>query len=122
MEKLDISQTRLRHFTLLEISGRIDMFTSHQLRDQLVKLYHKPKGIVVDLSDVCFMDSSGVATLVEGISWSRKTGFEFIIIGLGLNIYNAISLTKLEEIFNVRPVNPLIDDYPKSGQNDSMSI
>lgn len=97
-----VKDRELKNFILFEIQGEINMFTSPVVRDKLIQYYNGNKGIIIDLSEVYFMDSSGVATLVEGLSWSKKKNKEFILIGLGLNIYNALSLTKLENIFNIR--------------------
>ncbi len=88
---------------VISIKGEVDMFTSPSLREKLLPLFKKNvKGIIVDLSEVSFMDSSGIATLVEGLQWSKKTGREFILTGLGTNVKNALELTKLDNIFNIK--------------------
>lgn len=99
---LSIKARELKNFVILEITGEINMFTSPYFRDHLLKFYKGSKGIVVDLSEVTFMDSSGVATLVEGLSWSKKNNKEFFLIGLGIDIYNTLSLTKLATIFKIK--------------------
>lgn len=89
---------------IIVVEGDIDMFTSPGLRDTLVPMFKKGlKGIVVNLSGVSFMDSSGIATLVEGLQWSRKDGKAFVLTGLGSNVRNALSLTKLENVFTIEP-------------------
>ncbi len=89
---------------LIFVEGEIDMFTSPNLRDTLLP-YFKPStpGIVVDLSKVSFMDSSGIATLVEGLQWSKKENRKFILAGLGKTVFNALSLTKLDNVFSIEP-------------------
>ena len=88
---------------IITVEGEVDMFTSPNLRDKLVPLFEKGvKGIIVDLKGVSFMDSSGIATLVEGLQWSKKDGKEFILTGLGTNVMNALSLTKLDDVFNIQ--------------------
>ena len=85
------------------VEGEVDMFTSPSLRDKLVPLFEKGvKGIIVDLKGVSFMDSSGIATLVEGLQWSKKDSKEFVLTGLGTNVLNALSLTKLDNVFNIQ--------------------
>lgn len=100
---LKISTQKLKNFILLEIKGEINIFSSPLVRDRLVGYYKGNKGIIVDLSDVSVMDSSGVATLVEGLAWSKHKQKEFILVGLGLSVYNILSLAKLEHIFNIKP-------------------
>ncbi len=86
------------------VEGEIDMFTSPNLRDTLLP-YFKPStpGVIVDLSGVSFMDSSGIATLVEGLQWSKKEERRFILAGLGETVFNALSLTKLDNVFSIEP-------------------
>lgn len=56
----------------------------------------------MDLSGVSFMDSSGIATLVEGLQWSKKQDRQFILTGLGTNVLNALTLTKLDNVFSIQ--------------------
>ena len=88
---------------VVTVEGEVDMFSSPSLRDKLLPLFEKGvKGIIVDLSGVFFMDSSGIATLVEGLQWSKKGGKEFVLTGLGTNVKNALALTKLDNIFTIK--------------------
>ena len=85
------------------VEGEVDMFSSPGLRDELVPFFEKGiNGIIVDLSGVSFMDSSGIATLVEGLQWSKKGNKEFVLTGLGTNVMNALSLTKLDNVFTIK--------------------
>ena len=85
------------------VEGEIDMFSSPNLRDKLMPFFNKKiKGIIVDLAGVSFMDSSGIATLVEGLQWSKKNDKAFVLTGLGTNVKNALSLTKLDNVFTIK--------------------
>lgn len=89
---------------MVMVEGEVDMFTSPDLRDNLLPFFKKKvKGIIVDLTGVSFMDSSGIATLVEGLQWSKKEKREFILTGLGANVLNALTLTKLNTVFSIKP-------------------
>ena len=97
---------------IITVEGEIDMFSSPDLRDKLIPFFTKRiKGIIVDLSGVSFMDSSGIATLVEGLQWSKKEKKEFILTGLGTNVKNALSLTKLDNVFTIK--SDMDDAYKK---------
>lgn len=97
-----ISSTQKKEFGIITVEGDIDMFTSPGLRDTLVPMFDKGlAGIIVSLSGVSFMDSSGIATLVEGLQWSKKVNKAFVLAGLGTNVLNALSLTKLEKVFSI---------------------
>ncbi len=88
---------------IINVKGEIDMLTSPNLRKKLLPFFKKnANGIIVDLSEVSFMDSSGIATLVEGLQWSKKNESEFILTGLGANVRNALALTKLDKVFTIQ--------------------
>ena len=88
---------------IVTVEGEVDMYTSPGLRDKLVPFFEKGvNGLIVDLSGVSFMDSSGIATLVEGFQWSKKNNKAFILTGLGANVQNALSLTKLDNVFDIK--------------------
>ena len=98
-----INSEEKENIGVIIVEGEIDMFTSPSLRDKLLPFFEKDvKGIIVDLKNVSFMDSSGIATLVEGLQWSKKEGKAFVLTGLGANVLNALSLTKLDNVFNIK--------------------
>ncbi len=98
-----IKSTEKKNIGIISVEGEVDMFTSPSLRDKLVPLFEKGvKAIVVDLTGVSFMDSSGIATLVEGLQWSKNDNSDFVLTGLSTNVMNALSLTKLEKVFNIK--------------------
>ncbi len=98
----DITSEKKDAVALVRVEGEIDMFTSPNLRDTLLPFF-KPEtsAVIVDLSCVSFMDSSGIATLVEGLQWSKKEKRSFILAGLGETVFNALSLTKLDNVFSI---------------------
>lgn len=62
---------------VFKIDGDVDMKNSRQLREKLqVSLKSRPKGVLIDLGACPYIDSSGIATLVEALqslrSWSGK--------------------------------------------------
>ncbi|CCK79884.1 STAS domain-containing protein [Desulfobacula toluolica] len=100
---LKINSEEKNNIGVIIVEGEIDMFTSPGLRNKLLPYFkEKIKGIIVDLSGVLFMDSSGIATLVEGLQWSKKNNKDFILTGLGKNVLNSLSLTKLDNVFNIK--------------------
>lgn len=98
-----VDYTEKENAVLVRVEGEVDMFTSPNLRDVLIPFFKKNvKGIVVDLAGVTFMDSSGIATLVEGLQWSKKQNRVFVLAGLNDTVFNALSLTKLDNVFDIR--------------------
>ena len=86
------------------VEGDIDMHVSPKFRDSLFNVFRKKIGVVVvDLSGVPFMDSSAIATLVEGLRWSKKEDKRFILAGLQENVSRTLKLAKLNDFFEISP-------------------
>ncbi len=86
----------------LTLRGVINIHTATQLREHLKPLldgHHKD--VRVDLSSIKFIDSAGIATLVEGLQWSRASGKRFVLSGLSSNVRDIFSLAKLDTVFDI---------------------
>jgi len=95
-ERQDTSRVRLA------LRGDVNIHTSPELRERLKPLLNNSyKEIHIDLSDVHFMDSAGIATLVEGLQWSRSTGGRFVLSGLTANVRDVFALSKLDTVFEI---------------------
>ena len=87
---------------IVAISGEVDMFSSPDLRRELQGLTRrKVARIVVDLSDVGFMDSSGIATLVQGLKEARPFGGKFLLAAPTETVLRVLQLANLTELFGV---------------------
>jgi anti-sigma B factor antagonist len=74
MDSLQMRIERKGELAVMYLSGRIDIESSPQLRDELLALLEKqlpPGTITVDLAEVAYMDTSGVATLIEALKMAR---------------------------------------------------
>ncbi len=87
----------------LAVQGDVTIHTSPKLRNALKPLFaSKPKHILVNLGGVEFMDSSGIATLVEGLQWSQSSGGRFVLEGLTETVQDVFKLAKLDTIFEIK--------------------
>ncbi|MDQ6981906.1 MAG: STAS domain-containing protein [Mariprofundus sp.] len=87
---------------LLRLHGDVTIHTSPRLREQLKPLLNaSTREIRVALEHVDFMDSSGIATLVEGLQWARLTGGRFVLSGLSENVRDVFELAKLDTVFEI---------------------
>lgn len=99
-------QIAARHFdktTIFDISGDIDLATSPQLRKALLRELRELKmpRVVLNLGAVRYIDSSGVASLVEGLKASRDVGSRLILFGLNKTVREVLQLSKLVKIFEI---------------------
>jgi anti-sigma B factor antagonist len=89
--------------TVLEISGDIDMAHSTELRRVVLVEFREsrtPK-VVLNMLGVRYIDSSGVASLVEGLKASRDVGSRMILVSLSPFVQEILRLTRLLQIFEI---------------------
>jgi anti-sigma B factor antagonist len=89
--------------TILDISGDIDLANSPAMRKVLlgeIKEKHTPK-VLLNLKNVRYIDSSGIASLVEGLKASRDSGARLILYGLSSSVREVLELSRLQKIFEI---------------------
>jgi len=101
--KLEINtQTSDAGEARVSVRGTITIHTSPDLRRALQPLFGGScKTIRVDLQEVGFIDSSGIATLVEGLKWARENDGRFVLVGLSEKVRDVFELAKLDTVFEI---------------------
>lgn len=101
---MEIEIEDLGNASLVRVSGEVDMSNSPTVRDSLMDLIAgKAPAIVVDLGEVSYMDSSGIATLVEGLQETTSYGGKFRIAGLTEKVKQVFELALLTDVFDIYP-------------------
>jgi anti-sigma B factor antagonist len=98
-----ISTRRNDNTTIFDLSGDIDFANSPKVRDSVlreIRENHTPR-VAVNLSQVRYIDSSGVASLIEGLKASRDLGSRFILFGLSTSAREVLQLSRLLKVFEV---------------------
>jgi len=99
---LQIEVEKAGSSVVVQVNGDVTIQTSTQLRKHLKPLFESEMDkIQVKLDGVSFMDSSGIATLVEGLQWSKKSEGKFILSGLTETVRDVFELAKLDTIFEI---------------------
>jgi anti-sigma B factor antagonist len=100
---VQISMRRIDKTTILDICGDIDLSSSPEVRKALLRELRDSRipRVVVNLKEVRYIDSSGVALLVEGLKASRDAGSRFILLGLSTNAREVLQLSRLIKIFEI---------------------
>ena len=89
---------------ILSVQGEVDMSSSNDVRQQLALLLNADTSvIIVHLVRVSYMDSSGIATLVEGLQQSMKLGILFRLVELSDAVQDIFKLARLESVFSIYP-------------------
>jgi anti-sigma B factor antagonist len=100
---VQISARRIDKTTIFDVSGDIDLANSPEVRKALLRELREIRTprVVMNLSKVRYIDSSGVASLVEGLKASRDTGSRFLLFGLSASAREVLQLSRLLKIFEV---------------------
>ncbi len=88
--------------TIVSIKGDVDLYSSPQVRKAIIALAEKKTPVIlVDLHEVSYMDSSGVATLVEGLQQAGKYQGKFKLFGLSPAVQEVFELSRLDKVFEI---------------------
>lgn len=100
---MQISARRIDKITIFDVIGDIDLANSPEVRKALLKELKESRvpRVVMNMSRVRYIDSSGVASLVEGLKASRDVGSRFILFGLSPSAREVLQLSRLLKIFEV---------------------
>ena len=88
--------------TVVRPQGTLDMNSVPAFRQTLeAEVQGAGQGLIVALSEVTFMDSSGIAVLIEGLKWSRGRALPYILTQLTPAVQMVIELARLEHFFTI---------------------
>jgi anti-sigma B factor antagonist len=102
--QMHITTREVSHVTVVDINGRITLGDeTEQLRSTLRSLIAEgKKKIVLNLTHVDFIDSSGVGELVAGFTAVRNSGGDLKLFGLTKKVHDVLNVTKLYTVFDVK--------------------
>lgn len=87
---------------IVDVEGEIDLNCSSAFQQALLKLLDDhPDRIVINLSKVSYMDSSGVASLVKLLSRVRRGDTSLRLFGLADRVRGLFEITRLDSVFNI---------------------
>ena len=87
--------------TVVDLEGAIELSNSHGLRTMLFEKLSATSRLALNLSGIRYIDSSGIATLVEVLKKARTLQKDFVLFGLGSAVQDVLKLTHLLGVFRV---------------------
>jgi len=82
-------------------SGEVDLEHSPTARQVLLDCVGRSNKVLVDLSGVEYIDSSGVASLVEAFQEAKKSGVEFALVSVNDAARRVLELARLDKVFTI---------------------
>jgi len=100
---VQIATRRNGNATIIDVVGDIDLYNSPEVRKAVLEAVRAPgaERVVMNLQKVRYIDSSGVASLVEGLKTSRTQNVKFILLGLSPAAREVLELSRLIKVFEV---------------------
>ena len=98
------SQTLERNVVIVYLKGRLDATSSSDVKVTLKNLLENDQlKIIVDLQEVPFIDSSGLAALVSGLRMAREKGGNIVLSRVQSQAQTVFRLTMLDRVFAILP-------------------
>ena len=98
-------------YTVMELTGDVDLSCSPDARKQILECLDAAHNLLVDMSRVTYIDSSGVASLVEGFQTARKKSLKFGLVGVSGSAMSVLQLARLDKVF---PIHASVQDRIKA--------
>jgi anti-sigma B factor antagonist len=86
----------------ITVNGDIEMMTIKSFKQKLFEIgQNTNKNIEIDLSNVDYIDSSGVGVLISLLKLQKKKGKALIINKVSSKVLNVLKLSSLSDVFNI---------------------
>ena len=104
-----IEQETIDGCAVIRLRGEVDLSWSQQVRDAVLAALGKNARVGVELSNVSYIDSSGIAALVEGFQHARSKGTGFALVAVSDAVRAVLELARLDRVF---PIVATVEDVP----------
>ena len=98
---------------VVELGGEIDLSTSPKARQAILGSLAGKRPVAVEMSGVTYIDSSGVASLVEGYQTARSQGTPFALVGVSEAARGVLELARLDKVF---PIYQTVPEFLADGR------
>jgi|RhiMethySRZTD1v2_1073278.scaffolds.fasta_scaffold03003_12 anti-sigma B factor antagonist len=98
--ELSLSTHTVGEHTVLEVGGEVDVYTAPRLRERLIELVEGgARHVVVDLSRVEFLDSTGLGVLVGALKRLRAVNGTLGLVCAHERLLKIFRITALDRVF-----------------------
>jgi len=112
---LEFSEYVLEGHTVVEIRGELDLSSAPALRDRLLEIAADgPVRLILDLSGLTFMDSTGISVLVATERQAHVLGGTLSLAGPQKVVARVLHITSLDKHF---PTFPTVGDAVQAGRD-----
>ncbi len=88
---------------IIAVAGEIDLYTAPDLKQLLTQVIEDgASGVVMDLSETTFLDSTGLGVLIGGLKRLRSRDGALAVVNVDDSISRTFEITGLDQIFTIR--------------------
>ena len=87
--------------TIVALRGEIDLENSPKVRRVLLESVGEKRGVLVEMSCVSYIDSSGIASLVEAFQSARRGSTSFALVAVSDAAMRVLELARLDRVFAI---------------------
>ncbi len=91
---------------VVKVSGDVDLDSSPQLWSKLQAALKNAPLVKVHLADVAYIDSSGVAVLIQGLKHAAKSGADYRLLDPSPRVMGVLELAQLPQLFRIERSDP----------------
>jgi len=88
-------------YAIVHLTGDIDLSCSPEVRRTLLERLAAQQPTLVDMAGVSYIDSSGIASLVEAYQTARKKHLEFALVAVSEPALSVLELARLDKVFPI---------------------
>jgi anti-sigma B factor antagonist len=104
---LSLSTTAVDGRRVLAVGGEVDVYSAPNVREKLQSMITTEEpDLIVDLSAISFIDSTGLGVLVGGQNRSAEAGGSLRLVCAQERVLKLFRITGLDEVFGIYPTLP----------------
>lgn len=98
---MHVEVRQIKDVMILDLKGRLTAGLGDQILREAIDelLAENRKKILLNLSDVAFLDSAGVGELVSGLKTARRFGADLKLLNVGERVYSTLDMARLLPTF-----------------------
>ncbi len=88
-------------YLVVSVSGEVDLSWSSELRSAILGALTRRNAVLVELDQVSYIDSSGIAALVEGYQTAKSKDIKFGLVSISSSVKAVLELARLDQVFPI---------------------
>jgi anti-sigma B factor antagonist len=120
---MELKLSQSGNIKIIEISGKYDIESTEEFESIFTKqLDTKPEIIAVDMSNLDYIDSSGIGSLIKCLNSTKTKNGKLLLVGMKPMITNVFKLAKLDLFFEILTKIEFKTKYVKEDDSDIDSL